>query len=308
MTDAPSIGIALALALAGGWGVSHFGIRMLLPALRDSRMKAENYRKAEVFVGLGVVWVLWSIALSFVVAVQLFLGVDLTIAPFGGQGAHSAMIAVAVVVGAFLFGLVDDVFGSSSAKGFKGHFKTLAQARLTTGALKALGIGFVSLMAGLAIADLRGFAGIEYFAVAFLSTIVIALSANLLNLLDLRPGRALKGYALMSCLGVIAMALPVVGGIAATLASAVTASIWLLGPAVAVARYDLAEEGMLGDAGANAAGALVGLLLALGSSLPTLGVAAFLLVAANALSEKVSYTRLIEANTILSRVDSWGRK
>ncbi|MCL5887312.1 MAG: hypothetical protein M1617_03285 [Actinobacteria bacterium] len=308
MTDAPSIALALAFALAGGWGASHAGMRLLLPALRDSRMKAENYRKTEVFVGLGVVWVFWATALSLAVALQRLSGIEIAIAPFGGQDAHPAMIAVAVVVGAFLFGLIDDVFGSSSAKGFKGHFRTLAKGRLTTGALKALGIGFVSLLAGFAIADLRGFAGIEYFGVALLSTIVIALSANLLNLLDLRPGRALKGYALMSCLGVLAIALPVFGGIAATLASAASALLWLLGPAVAVARYDLAEEGMLGDAGANAAGALVGLMLALGSSLPTLGVAAILLVAANALSEKVSYTRLIEANTILSRVDSWGRK
>lgn len=300
--------LALALAIAGGWGASHVGMRLLLPALRDSRMKAENFRKAEVFVGLGIVWVFWATALSLVVTVQRITGADLTFVPFGGHDARPAMIAVAVVIGAFLFGLIDDAFGSSSAKGFKGHFSTLAQGRLTTGSLKALGIGFVSLMAGFAIADLRGFTGIDYLGVALLSTVVIALSANLLNLLDLRPGRALKGYALISCLGVGALALPLTGGVAATMASAASALMWVLGPAAAVARYDLAEEGMLGDAGANAAGALAGVLLALGSSLPMLGVAALLLVAANALSEKVSYTKLIEANKILSRVDSWGRK
>ncbi len=300
--------LALALALVGGWGASHIGMRLLLPALRESRMKAENYRNAEVFVGLGLVWVFWATALSVAAGVQRIAGIDGVIVPFGGQDPGAAMIAVAVVVGAFLFGLVDDVFGSSSAKGFKGHFRTLAQGRLTTGALKALGIGFVSLLAGLAIADMRDFVGVEYVGVAMLSTIVIALSANLLNLLDLRPGRALKGYTLMSCLGVFALAFPLGVGLAATLVSAVSTSIWLLGPAVAVARYDLGEEGMLGDAGANAAGALVGFLLAAGLSLPMLGVAALMLTAANALSEKVSYTRLIEGNAILSRVDSWGRK
>lgn len=308
MTDMPSMALALALALAGGWGASHLGMRLLLPALRESRMKAENYRKAEVFVGLGLVWIFWATALSLASAVQRIAGIEIAIAPFGGQDARAATIAVAVVVGALLFGLVDDVFGSSSAKGFRGHFTTLAQGRLTTGALKALGIGFVSLLAGLSIADMRGVAGVEYGAVVILSTIVVALSANLLNLLDLRPGRALKGYTLMSCLGVLALAIPMVGGIADTLVSAASALIWLLGPAIAVARYDLGEEGMLGDAGANAAGALVGFLLAAGLSLPMLVVAALLLTAANALSEKVSYSRLIEANAILSRVDSWGRK
>ena len=64
---------------------------------------------------------------------------------------------------------------------------------------------------------------------------------------------------------------------------------------------------MLGDTGANALGAALGATWVQGRSktakLAVLGV----ITALTLLSEKLSFSRLIEANPLLSRIDSWGR-
>ena len=81
-----------------------------------------------------------------------------------------------------------------------------------------------------------------------------------------------------------------------------------LGAALAVLPADLAERVMLGDCGANSAGALLGLRLA---ALPERGARAVLLgavVALNLASEKVSFTRVIEATPVLRELDRLGRR
>ena len=64
---------------------------------------------------------------------------------------------------------------------------------------------------------------------------------------------------------------------------------------------------MLGDTGANALGAALGATWVQGRSktakLAVLGV----ITALTLMSEKLSFSRLIEANPLLSRIDSWGR-
>jgi len=81
----------------------------------------------------------------------------------------------------------------------------------------------------------------------------------------------------------------------------------LLGPVIAVCRYDLGERGMLGDAGSNAMGAIIGYLLA--ASLPTawLAVVAVALLALNLLSERISFSTVIERFAPLRAIDGLGR-
>jgi UDP-GlcNAc:undecaprenyl-phosphate GlcNAc-1-phosphate transferase len=145
-----------------------------------------------------------------------------------------------------------------------------------------------------------------------MATPAIALTANLVNLTDLRPGRALKAYVLLAGTAIEAMAASAWfvsegTGMSRALTVALVASLLTLGPVLAVWRYDLGERGMLGDAGANAMGALAGFLLA--SSLPTwgLGVYLVLVVTLNILSERVSFSRVIEGNTLLRWIDGLGR-
>ena len=80
-----------------------------------------------------------------------------------------------------------------------------------------------------------------------------------------------------------------------------------LGASVGVIRHDLAGLSVLGDTGANAAGALAGLAVVercgLRGRLVALGVFTGLTLA----SERVSFSSVIEANDVLRRLDDWGR-
>jgi hypothetical protein len=123
---------------------------------------------------------------------------------------------------------------------------------------------------------------------------VVAGTANLVNLLDLRPGRALKAGILIGA--------PLLRGPAGGLAAGPVGAAGGLLPA------DLDEQIMLGDSGANALGALLGVALAARTG--PAGRAAILAVVAGltATSEKVSFTSVIERTAWLRRLDELGRR
>ena len=196
-------------------------------------------------------------------------------------------MAVAGAVAA-AFGTLDDLAGSSSRRGLRGHLGALRHGEVTTGAVKLVGIGAT----GLASAALAGGDPADMAINAGL----IAGGANLLNLFDLRPGRAIK-VAIASAALIEADA----PGAAPLLAASVGASAALL-------PEDLAERAMLGDAGANALGALLGAAAARG--LPRPGRVALLagIVALTAASEKVSFTKVIERTPLLRWLDMLGRR
>ncbi|HEX5496362.1 MAG TPA: hypothetical protein VFX70_17490 [Mycobacteriales bacterium] len=198
--------------------------------------------------------------------------------------------ALTAGAGAGVVGGYDDLAGSGpqqrTDKGFRGHLLALRSGRVSSGVVKVVGIGAVGLVSARAVtrrpADTVVTAG------------VIAGTANLVNLLDLRPGRALKAGLLLGG--------PLLSGPAGGLAAGP------VGAAVALLPDDLGERVMLGDTGANALGAVLGLRLALAGGpkwrCGVLGV----LVALTAASEKVSFTRVIEATPALRAVDELGRR
>ena len=214
-----------------------------------------------------------------------------------GPGRRRASLAGALaVVGGGVFGLVDDLSEDAgrARKGLRGHLGALAHGELTTGGLKVLGIGATSMLAA-AIAIPRGAGSRTGWVTDVVSSgALIAGTANLLNLLDLRPGRALKGGALA--------ALPALIGAGAPAAGAV------LGAAVAAAGPDLAERDMLGDGGANALGALVGTAAVLGAPRPLRLLLVAGVVVLTVASERISFTAVIERTPVLHRLDSWGRR
>lgn len=188
-------------------------------------------------------------------------------------------------VGAAAVGAYDDVAGSRQAqrhdKGLRGHAAALRQGRLSAGAVKVLGIGVVGLVSARLGSRRRGALDVA------VDGALVAVGANLLNLFDLRPGRALK-------VGVLtASALDAPGP---------------AGAALALLPGDLQERTMLGDAGANGFGAVLGLVLATGhpsrrERLAALAVGSALTV----LSEVVSYSRVIDAVPPLRALDRLGR-
>ncbi|WP_456817255.1 hypothetical protein [Cellulomonas sp. URHB0016] len=214
----------------------------------------------------------------------------------------AAAVGVATAAGA-AFGIVDDLAEDADAKrkGLRGHLGAMARGEVTTGGLKVLGIGAGALVAAaLAIPArdrLRGSASCAAYVLdVTTSGALIAASANLVNLLDLRPGRALKAATL------VAGPLTFGGGAGAGPAAAV------LGAAGAAFDRDLAETDMLGDGGANALGAALGAALVLGASRRVRLVALGLVVGLTVASEKVSFTRVIERTPVLRELDALGRR
>ncbi len=214
----------------------------------------------------------------------------------------AAAVGIATVSGA-AFGIVDDLAEDleDRRKGLRGHLGALAQGRVTTGGLKVLGIGAGALLAAAIATPLTAPGGgrrglLSWGTDVALSGALIASSANLVNLLDLRPGRALKAAS------IAAVPLSVAPGAGGPAAAAV------IGASAGAVDLDLAETDMLGDGGANALGAALGSSLVLSAPRAVRLAALAATVGLTVASEKVSFTTVIESTPVLRDIDRWGRR
>lgn len=224
---------------------------------------------------------------------------------------RAALGGAVAALGGGVAGYIDDVDqgahdGGKVAKGLKGHLGALAHGQVTTGVIKIAGIG-ASALAASALVGSKATSVSGKAADLALNTVLIAGTANLANLLDLRPGRALKATVLVatplsyfSCAAAKAPASP--ASAQRLLASGLNAA------AITALVEDLQETTMLGDTGANAAGALLGTSLAANDSWKlrlgaTLGVVGLILA-----SEKVSFSKVIAANPALNWLDQLWRR
>jgi UDP-GlcNAc:undecaprenyl-phosphate/decaprenyl-phosphate GlcNAc-1-phosphate transferase len=182
-------------------------------------------------------------------------------------------------------GLYDDLAGSTTSKGLRGHLAALARGEVTSGSVKIGVLGAAGLAASTLVSDNALDAVVGGAAVAG--------HANLLNLFDLRPGRAIK-VSLLHAPAVLA-------GPAAPAAAAG------LGAAAAALPGDLAERTMLGDAGANTLGAVLGLALVAREGRAARLVHLAVVTALTLASEKVSFTAVIAKTPILRELDELGR-
>ncbi|WP_395092713.1 hypothetical protein [Armatimonas sp.] len=183
-----------------------------------------------------------------------------------------------------VLGLADDLWGDRTVGGFRGHLKSLFSGKPTTGALKLFGGGAVALT----------YAGFLFphkpLAVAVAAG-VIALSANTLNLLDLRPGRAFFGFSLLWLPALI-------------VAPLTFTDLWPLVIVLMIEWWaDARASAMLGDTGSNLLGALAGIFLV--QSLPLIGQAVLvvLLLALNLAAERLSLSAVIEKTRWLHWLD-----
>jgi UDP-N-acetylmuramyl pentapeptide phosphotransferase/UDP-N-acetylglucosamine-1-phosphate transferase len=252
----------------GGWGTSS----------APGRWDRTNHRGEPVSLLEGPAFVVGALA-------------GVALAP----GASPRVRSAAMVAGLAAAGLgaYDDLAERQVRKGLAGHLGALARGEVTTGAVKVLGLA-VSGLAASALVGGRGHVSSKAVAVVdvLVGGAVVAGSANLVNLLDLRPGRALKATL---------FAVPFAGGGLPVAAAAGGACLGLLPD-------DLAERTMLGDTGANAAGALLGVAALAGHGRRARWALLSVLVALTAASEQVSFTRVIERTPVLREVDAWGRR
>ncbi len=277
---APALGVVVGLVLGGLLWV------LVEPSIDVPALRRANHRGVELTTAAGVVV---PLTLVLVAALLRFLQQAAAWQPTWDQLVGPSVTAA---LGFGLFGLVDDVAGVGESGGFRHHVRTLLNGRITTGMLKLVGGAAVALLtsAALSLSD-GGLVGMLRDAA------VVALAANGVNLFDRRAGRSLK----MVLVGFVAMVLW-------------SRSPSLTGPAVGVGAglallpSELRERSMLGDTGANALGALLGLSAL--AAFPGPGSRWVLLVgllALNVGSEFVSYSRVIEAVPPLRFLDRLGR-
>ncbi|MEV0899657.1 hypothetical protein [Actinoplanes sp. NPDC049802] len=216
------------------------------------------------------------------------------------SGAPTGRLAAAAVTAGAVSGAVgfyDDIVGNrpeqKAAKGFAGHLGALREGRVTSGLVKIAGVGAAGLAASALIGSgrrTRAGRGLD----VLLGAGVIAGTANLLNLLDLRPGRAIKAGLIVGAPLAVGRNAPMAAG--------------TLGAGAALLPADLNEEIMLGDAGANALGALLGVALVTRSGTAGRAAALTVLAALTAASEKVSFTKVIQDTPWLRTLDEFGRR
>ena len=155
---------------AAGAAVGAYRLLNARPPGGRERWTRENNRGREVTLLEGP-----AVALGIAAASLLAPGLPGTVR-LAGCGA---------ALGAGAVGLYDDLNERGAAKGFRGHLVALARGEVTTGAVKILGIGATGLAAGaLVLGAIR--------STGCLAGLVVAGAANVVNLFDLRPGRATK--------------------------------------------------------------------------------------------------------------------
>ena len=195
-------------------------------------------------------------------------------------------VALAGLAAGVVGGYDDSRPDPATDKGFRGHLRALADGRVTSGVAKVAGIG----AAGIAAAGPVARGPVDRLVAGG----IVAGTANLVNLLDLRPGRALKAALLIGA--------PLLRGRNGAMVAGP------LGVAVALLGDDLGERTMLGDAGANAVGAILGVRLAAGVSGRRRWALLAGLAGLTAFSEVASFSRVIRATPGLRELDALGRR
>jgi UDP-N-acetylmuramyl pentapeptide phosphotransferase/UDP-N-acetylglucosamine-1-phosphate transferase len=284
MTELFVVGLAAFSAVAAAclW-------RAMASVFASPILQRQNYAGRTLAVGSGLVVVLTTLVVATGAHALLLALVD---HPDDSRfielvaATWVAIEIVGLVLGFGFLGLLDDVVGDGDRRGLRGHVGAALHGQVTT--------GFVKLVGGIVVA---------YWAVAgaevldsLRGALVIAATANLGNLFDRAPGRTIK----VSIVGVA-----VVFACGLTLGSAIGMLI-VVAAGVGVLVPDLRERCMLGDTGSNVLGAAVGWGLVAALEPRGQWIALAVVVALNLLSEKVSFSRVIDATPPLRWFDRLG--
>ncbi|TET54405.1 MAG: hypothetical protein E3J54_02200 [Actinobacteria bacterium] len=252
---------------------------VVLRVLDKANFKEENFQKDRIITSSGVLFLFF---LLFYALYLFFFENNLVL-----KGWPYSLLIVSFGVG--LLGFYDDLFGDSEEGGFAGHFGALAKGKVTTGVIKAV-FGFALALYAAYLAS----SGIEII----INALIIALSVNFFNLLDLRPGRSLKTF-------IAAFALIF---IFSNLKTLLIVSIPILAPVIVLLYLDLKLKAMLGDTGSNILGGLIGIYVVYSFTLKVnLGILLVLIIV-HLYSEKRSISSFVSKNSVLRWLDGLGLK
>ncbi len=257
-----------------------------MPKLRHMLLKTslleENYRGDMIpnAMGLGIIFA-QVITIVFMSLFGKILKID--------EVYLNSQIYLAGFIFIGLLGLLDDTVGTDEYKGFKGHIGAFFKGKLTTGNIKA-SLGFlVSIYVSFYISN--------NIMEILVNAILIALFTNLMNLFDLRPGRAIKVFFAISVFNIIISK--------NFLDSYIIISLY--GILLSYIKYDLKASSMMGDTGSNILGYSLGYYVAINFSFLGKILVICILIFTNLLSEKKSFSKIIEGNKILNYIDKLGR-
>ena len=280
-----------AILFALGFLGTYFMIPLFKSMLVNGNVIRPNYKNEMIPVGMGIVFlpmiIINSIILGFVTLNNIW---------FVSSSNYNLNIVWLLCLALYIFsmmamffaGALDDLIGNRNVSGLKGHFKSLFKGELTTGGFKALFGGFVGLVVSVCISS--------SIVDIIVNTLIIALSTNLMNLFDLRPGRAIKAY--------LVIMIPIY----ITLTGYTKVFPLLILPNVlAYFNTDLKARGMLGDSGSNVLGISIGVLMALGYGIKVRLAWLVFLILMHLITEKFSLTKIIEKNRVLKFIDNLGR-
>ena len=258
------------------------GTYAIIPLFRslliESNVLRPNYKKDMIPVSMGIVFLPMLIINAIILAYFTTNFKDML----------HIFIFLFGLVSMFFAGILDDIIGNRDVSGLKGHFKSLLNGKLTTGGFKALFGGFIGLVISIAISK-------NIYDIV-INTLIIALSTNLMNLLDLRPGRAIKGYLVISIVLLF------------TLGEYTRNLLLLILPnVVAYFNQDLKAKAMMGDTGSNVLGISIGILFVMGYPLKVRLIWLAFLIFIHILTEKYSLTKIIENHKFLNFIDKLGR-
>lgn len=237
-----------------------------------------NYKKKQIPIGMGLVFVI----------VQTFIILMVVLYSKTEESYIFLYIISILIIG--IVGIVDDLIGEKEVKGFKGHISSLIKMKLTTGGLKLVVGGIASIIVSLTISK-----NVIDFII---NVLVVGLFTNLINLFDLRPGRAGKVFIFLSIILILTTSLSRYNYII----------ISLLGILLVYMPYDLKAESMMGDIGSNVLGMTLGIFCAGTQFIWIKVLYLVLLIIIHIVSEYLSLTEIIEKNRILCYIDKLGRK
>jgi len=251
-------------------------------------LQRTNVRGIDVPVAAGVVVVVSALAVEAVVAVAEVGWSTVEVA-----GEPSRTLALVLALGFGLLGAFDDIAADGDDRGFRGHLRAMARGRLSTGGLKLVAGGLLALV----VVARAGATSLGELAVG---AVLVALAANLGNLFDRAPGRTTKVAVLC---GIVLVAVTPTDE-----RELLVGTVLVLGAGAGLLVPDLREQLMLGDAGANVLGSVVGLGVVLTTDVLVQAIVAVVLLALNVASERVSFSKVIASTPPLRALDLLGRR
>lgn len=257
--------------------LSFITIPLIYGMLIANNCTALNFKKQKIPVGMGIVFIIVQTFVIFLYTIYIKIEVAYV---------FSYIISI-LLIG--IVGIVDDIIGEKEVKGFRGHVSSLLKGRLTTGGLKLIIGGIAATLVSLIIS--------QNIIDLIMNVLIIGLFTNLINLFDLRPGRASKAFIILAIVLILTASSRKYNYIV----------ISLLGIIFVYMPYDLKAKSMMGDTGSNVLGMTLGVFCAGTQILWIKTLYLALLVIIHIVSEYSSLTEIIDNNRLLCYIDKLGR-